>query len=274
MKIRHVILTRFNLQYKESTHHLSTEWLEGRIQLFQTYTLPSIQAQTNQDFEWLILIDARTPDSIYQRLQDIADNYKVIQLVRVAAQGDEALNAYYRSLANELGKGYDILMSTRLDSDDCLMSDFIGTTYHLLGASTVPVAISFPNGLQYFSQKKWTFRITYPYNHFLTLCEKGDVAHSALGYDHTRIQDDVPLRLEYTPQPMWTEIVHGGNIANNYAPALKPYPQPFTLKNIIGFIALHLHYRGWQLQYAIRHPKKVIGRIFSLRTSAKYTEQG
>lgn len=274
MKIRHVILTRFNLQYKESTKNLSIDWLEERIQLFQTYTLPSIQAQTNQDFEWFILIDAHTPDSIYQRLQDIANSYKVIQLIRVEAQGDEALNAYYRLLANELGKGHNILMSTRLDSDDCLMSDFISTTHNLLDANIIPVAISFPNGLQYFSQKKWTFRITYPYNHFLTLCEKGDSARSALGYNHTCIQDYVPLKLEYTPLPMWTEIVHGGNIANNYAPTLKPYPQPFTLKNVIGFIALHLHYRGWQLQYVIRHPKKVIDRIFSPRTSAKHTEQG
>lgn len=273
MKIRHVILTRFNLQYQESTKNLSLEWLEERIRLFQTYTLPSIQAQTNQDFEWFILIDVHTPESICQCLQDIADSYKVIQLVRVESQGDEALNAYYRSLANELGKGYDLLISTRLDSDDCLMNDFISTTYNILGANTAPVAISFPNGLQYFSQKKWTFRITYPNNHFLTLCEKGDSARSALGYDHTRIHDYIPLKLEYTSQPMWTEIVHGGNIANTYTPTLKPHPQSFTWNNIIGFIALHLHYRGWQLQYAIRHPKKAIDHIFSLSTSAKHTEQ-
>lgn len=264
MKIQYVILTRFNLQYKESTQNLSVEWLEERIQLFQTYTLPSIQAQTNQNFEWLILIDARTPDSIYQRLQNITNSY--IHLVRVEAQGDEALNAYYRSLAHELGKGHDMLISTRLDSDDCLAVNFTDAITKFIQAKSVPYAVSFSTGLQYFSRKGWNFRITYPSNHFLTIFEQGDSAQSALGYDHTRIDEYMPLIIGDKTRPMWTEIVHGGNIANNYTPALKPYPYPFTWKNVSGLIALHLHYRCWQVQYAIRHPKKVIDRIFSLNT--------
>lgn len=262
MKSRYVILTRFNLQYKESTLNLSEEWLKERMQLFETYTLPSIQAQINQNFEWFIMIDSRTPDNIYQRLHDIASDYKVIQLVRVTAQGDEALNAYYRSLTNKLGKGYDILISTRLDSDDCLAADFTDTVPQLISTQDVPYAISFPTGLQYFSHKGWNFRIIYPSNHFLTIFEQGDAAHSALGYDHTLINQSMPLIMKKEQQPMWTEIVHGGNIANNYNSTYKPQPEPLCWKNLQGLIILHWRYRIGQVKKILLYPKKVIDRIF------------
>lgn len=266
MKNRYVILTRFNLQYKESTQNLSIEWLEERIQLFQTYTLPSIKAQKNQNFEWLILIDARTPDSIYQRLQQIATSYRAIQLVQVNACGDEALMEYYRQMAHQLGAGYDLLISTRLDSDDCLAEDFTDAITKNITLQTAPYAISFPIGLQYFSQQKWNFRITYPSNHFLTIFEPGDAAQSALSYDHTRMSNYMPLIMTQETQPMWTEIVHGGNIANNYSPTYKPKMEPRSLKNVGGLITLHLRYRIGQVIKVLSHPKKVIDRIFSPRT--------
>ena len=61
MIIKHYILTRFNLcgrnrdKSKQST--LTKEWLHHRIKLFETYCLPSIKQQTNQNFKWLILFD-------------------------------------------------------------------------------------------------------------------------------------------------------------------------------------------------------------------------
>ena len=47
MKSLHLIVTRFNLGMTDPV------WLEHRFGLFERFTLPSIKAQTCQEFWWL-----------------------------------------------------------------------------------------------------------------------------------------------------------------------------------------------------------------------------
>ena len=57
--IVHVIHTRF-LQHQRDLKHLA----KARLQLFQTFTLPSIIQQTNHDFLWIIWFDSYLNDEI------------------------------------------------------------------------------------------------------------------------------------------------------------------------------------------------------------------
>ncbi|MEM1060752.1 MAG: glycosyltransferase, partial [Planctomycetota bacterium] len=61
-QIRHVILTRFNLRSsgREAKYRATAGWMDERFDLFEKFTVPSINAQTDQDFVWFVFFDAET----------------------------------------------------------------------------------------------------------------------------------------------------------------------------------------------------------------------
>ena len=72
--IHHFILTRFNLllwnKDKEGKKVRSASWLEHRFELFERCCLPSIVAQTYQEFEWIVLFDSTTPEIYKEKIAD------------------------------------------------------------------------------------------------------------------------------------------------------------------------------------------------------------
>ncbi len=80
-EFRHHILTRFNTGLYKRAAELTVspqQWMEHRLRLFTTLTLPSIIGQSCQDFTWLVLMedwlnncptlieDARSPRTVCQ----------------------------------------------------------------------------------------------------------------------------------------------------------------------------------------------------------------
>lgn len=59
----YVIFTRFNLPSKgyESVVRSTDDWLQKRVELFERFCLPSVMAQTDQDFSWIVYFDPHSP---------------------------------------------------------------------------------------------------------------------------------------------------------------------------------------------------------------------
>jgi len=73
-EFRHYILTRFNTGLYRRTEGLTVspdEWMEHRLRLFTSLTLPSIRGQSCQDFTWLVLMDRRTPERDIRTLESV-----------------------------------------------------------------------------------------------------------------------------------------------------------------------------------------------------------
>lgn len=219
MTYRHIILTRFNLQYAlESDIHIQTAWLEERFRLFEAYCLPSIIGQTNQNFTWIILVHDQTPTIYQQRLEQYVQTYPVIKVEYCSYYDD--INILYQNIGRKYIEHYDYLLSTRMDSDDMLALDFVDILQsHLQYIENQATIISFPKGIQWFETKDIAYAIVYPKNHFLTFLEPYDSLRTSLGIDHTKI-DTTQLTL-ISLNAMWCEIVHGNNICNGYFPGYR-----------------------------------------------------
>ena len=61
---QHVVLTRFNVDIGPHRRAWDVPWLEGRFELFRSWCLPSMQAQTSQDFTWLVFFAARSRELV------------------------------------------------------------------------------------------------------------------------------------------------------------------------------------------------------------------
>src|SRR6188508_2207312 len=71
MRIRHVLLTRFNMPTpgREAKLRSDPGWLARRFDLFERYCLPTIAAQDAQDFGWIVYFDEATPAPFRDRIE-------------------------------------------------------------------------------------------------------------------------------------------------------------------------------------------------------------
>ena len=122
MKFSHFLFTRFNLLDDNTSIYNNPaipdphEWMEHRMNLFETYTLPSIRAQTNQNFTWLLSFDHDTPKEQWTKYLPYYNIMPIFSYHRTW------LNDCYR---NRVLNDGDWLITTRLDNDDMLEMDYI-----------------------------------------------------------------------------------------------------------------------------------------------------
>ena len=160
MNYKHIILTRFNLQYDlQSDIHIQDNWLEERFRLFEQYCFPSIIAQTNQLFDWVILISDQTPNNYLLRLTQHTKSHKNIYIEQCSYYED--VNILYQAIGSKYVQGYDYLLSTRVDNDDMLAKDFVETLQQQLPITHAPAVLTFTNGIQWFELQNMVFEVAY-----------------------------------------------------------------------------------------------------------------
>lgn len=225
MQICHLIITRFNIRYeKGSTLAIQPNWLDERLRLFEQFCLPSIQRQTCPDFTWLLLGDTDTPDNYKIRIENYALQLPQLKVYWLPF-ADDAYHAFYRQIGHTFAQGKDILISTRLDSDDALSANYVETIQQAAQEGKEGI-VSFPEGRQTFVQDNKSYRVRYVPNHFTSRIERS-VFETIMVFDHTQIAPN-DMHVIRTDKPMWEEIVHGGNVLNDYVPKYQYYITGFA----------------------------------------------
>lgn len=109
--------------------------------------LPSLAAQTNKNFEWVIavdeMIDAASMASL-QRLIAPHPHFKIVtcrptETYRLYPSIDEMMPA---------GVGADLLLLSRVDTDDALSSEFVSVLQRAAGNTSAPAVLSLQNGAE------------------------------------------------------------------------------------------------------------------------------
>jgi hypothetical protein len=214
----HVILTRFNLPSAgaESVVRAKHGWLTERIELFETYCLPSVLAQTETRFTWLIYFDPESPAWLKDRIAAHAGHYVPVFRTQV---GREELLADLSGLFDVKG---DELLTSNLDNDDGLAVDFVerlqsrprpatSTAYYLSNG-----LIKSPDGLFHHHDR---------HNAFASVRSDWASPVTCWADWHNRLSRHVPV-VEVGGPPGWLQVVHGGNVSNRTRGRLvspKPY---------------------------------------------------
>ena len=223
--MNHFILTRFNLKlwWKEDKNHQSIqtkEWLEERFRLFETYTWPSIKAQTCQDFKWICLFDKDTPEIYKERIQRLQQEYDSFLPYYCGEKETKLFQSYFRHLAYiNSDKSQNELLTTYLDNDDAIHKDFIKDIQTRAKNLKFNTIISFQYGIQYYEEMNIAVRIPYKNNHFLTYYERlTEQIKTVWGFWHFSIFKYPHIAIELINNknnPNWIETIHQGNIDND-----------------------------------------------------------
>lgn len=240
----HFILTRFNVWIwgrDKSGHAIErNEWLRERLRLFETYCLPSVVGQTEDNFVWVMLVDEDTPDEFRGRIMRYRGQCSQIRVVKVRRGCGEYFARVFQQVVGKALKECgaepgDLCLTTYLDNDDSIRRDFAADVRRRCEAFRLEPGhdsfLSFDYGLQVFQQLgNLTTRIAYPNNHFITLAEcLSEEAMSAdermakvrtcYGYgSHFLLERRGLARVEHVKDkrnPMWAEVVHQGNVDND-----------------------------------------------------------
>jgi len=129
MNIQHFVITRFCCKTydngsgkKPRLHPLSYINLETRFRLLEMICLPSLMAQSNQNFTWIILIDPELDNKDQNRLKQIALQQPNTILHQCLPLIDFlSLNW----LEQYIEDGTNYVLTSNLDDDDAVPVDFV-----------------------------------------------------------------------------------------------------------------------------------------------------
>lgn len=210
--IAHFLVTRFNVRETSTDRRaLDIEWLSARFELFERFCFPTVRAQTDQNFRWLVLFDAETPAPIRTRIEGCArwpNLTPVFIPPGVEGAARKAVEGHLRGIP-------DVLLTTRLDNDDGICRTFVQEIHQHANVS-VPTVLDFPVGYVWYRGRIYRYHL--PLNAFTTLAEprrslKGSGFHTVYTGSHTqlgRVGDVVAVN----SRPSWLQVVHGGNLEN------------------------------------------------------------
>ena len=207
----HFLLTRFNLHTPEIV--LSDAWYEQRFGLFEQFCLPSIKAQTNQSFRWLLFADAHTPRQYRSRIE----HYQTYDNVQVHWLAGYDPTQMIRAVHSLLSDSLTHLITTTLDNDDALARDFVARVQEEFAGQSFEL-INLLHGLRYDLPSQKLYICDLESNPFISLIEQigagGQIRSISGCLPHSTIKQRFSqIRNVDNAAPLWLQVVHGRNVA-------------------------------------------------------------
>lgn len=226
--IHHFLLTRFNIpiwRHDKCGDAIDRgAWLGERLELFETYCLPSVMGQSCQDFEWILLVDAETDDAFRSRIKGYKEQCPQIHIVLVKPEAGCKFASVFKSVVNKHlkemeAKEDDLCLTTYLDNDDSLGLSYVETVQRIAAECRLGSFIVFDYGLQLFTENGVATKIRYSNNHFMTAVEEAGDVRTCYGYgSHFLLEKRKIARVNHIvnrDKCMWVEVIHDCNVDND-----------------------------------------------------------
>lgn len=206
--VDHVLLTRFNLHSPgvESLIRAKRGWLCQRVGLFERFCLPSVRAQKDRDFHWVIYFDPDSPQWLRDRITAQTRDGTYVPIFRATVSNDELIS----DIRSVIGSRGEYLITTNLDNDDAVAHDF---TSRLRAVSTPydRAAIYLTHGLIKHSDEVYFRRDRR--NAFCSVRESWESPRTVWSEWHNLLGRTMPA-VEVAGDPAWLQVIHGNNVSN------------------------------------------------------------
>ena len=220
LRKKHFLITRFNypVRYKH---------LKERIRLFNQFTLPSIKAQTSQNFEWLILGNPPI---------DLPENGRFIKSQNVIEKGITGRGPCpYMAYIKAATKDVDLILMTRLDNDDILMPTYMEDMYALADRAGhvyefKGYRLDLRNGTFYIDTRHRA-NVTSP---FITVASTPSNLKSVYSHNHGHMWKYFDLIID--PKINWVQVIHNTNWVLNRGGVKDCAKRGILTKNIPDFV--------------------------------------
>lgn len=208
LTIDHAFITRFNVPTpgREGFIRAQDGWLKDRVQLFERFCLPSVEAQTLQSFHWLVYFDPDSPQWFVDWLEDSKSSKRFTAIFRTSVSRDELIS----DLKQVTGGRGDLLLTTNLDNDDGLAVDFVRRLQDAVTSSN-RTALYLTRGL--ILRDRSIYLRSDPFNAFCSVAESWISPVTAWADWHNRLGLAMTVQ-SVSGLPAWLQVVHGRNVSN------------------------------------------------------------
>lgn len=196
-------------------------WLRERGVIFEKYCLPTIFPQLKESNGKCFLFVSKGYEVFFpDKLKSLIEEgfFEIVYGDLISETIDSSISIVEekrRMLGSE-----DILVLTRLDNDDALSKDYYEVCCNIIDVASDNIngkTITFPHGVQYHEPSDEWYSYLFTNNHFLSFFLGKKSSGNLKGFfgNHSKLfVNDKNCLVFLTKFPMWTEVVHGGNIAN------------------------------------------------------------
>lgn len=214
--------------HRGERQNLDPQWLARRQQLFETYCLPSLDAQQGVTLTVLVYFAADTPLAVQRAVCSRPFLTAVLTDPEVRS-GGAMLAEVVRGIREVVGamradgrlQDGDVVATTRLDSDDALGPGYleeVNRAYVAAGRPEVLYAY-FPRGQCYVEALREYRLFNHPKNAFGTLFERVTDPAAMLTVMHLKHVDLLAAHADHAvavapERPGWCHVVHDVNVSN------------------------------------------------------------
>ncbi len=223
--MKHFLITEWNVDM------LDMEWLLERQKLFEKFTLPTVQAQTSKDFEWILVSDSRTPDEFKKVLDSYPatvfyfdfENYDW-ESPKWSGHGTKGhimqrsidLEYIAKPLREYIGEqDTDYVITSRLDNDDGVAIDHIAKIQRHASKNWNGKRfwLNLQRGLKY--NHGDVFPVGSIHSPFISFVEPPKDLLTTYQVTHTEAyKTGHPVIQVRSGQPTWLQVIHGSNLLN------------------------------------------------------------
>lgn len=262
----HFLITRFNIVqdwYTNANRNHSNiqteEWLTERFRLFKQYCFPSVANQDTDNFIWFVLFNSETPEKYKDEILFFSKECKMfhpLYLEPYGAEGDVIYTAMERYLNDETTH----VITTRLDNDDMIRSDYISMIQSAYKEQFDDVFFNYAHGIQFDESKKVLYNCpNQDQGHYISRIVLKENRRNTVLVDHSKVASLAQyIEMDISTGPAWIETVHKCN-AWNRIDCMKP----IAIDNTNAFPTLHLskcNYSKSLLSYFITSSYRYIKR--------------
>lgn len=212
----HFLITRFNLRVKSwlPDENACKPWMTNRIQIFNSFTLPSVSAQTCKNFKWLLLFDPSTKETNPDFL-DRMTQYDFCIPVFLDLEKTSLTEGIKKAINKHLLPGTNHVITTRIDNDDAIHEDFIKNIQKNFTPEQNYI-VNFTDGYGY-SDNRLSIAQRNKVNPFATFCEEYNKGKYKTVYctGHPALKNVAPVRHVYGKR-MYLVNFHENNVLNQH----------------------------------------------------------
>lgn len=193
-------------------------YLQYRMRLFKLFCAPSIAAQTNTNFTWIVLFGSDASGW----LQDEIKSFGQLFIPLYSDKLEHAITAI-KELIGVHAKPGDKVFTTRLDNDDALAVGYVQSVQSSIRANVPSMYFDAVHGHQFVLRdkiKEWKFySLKYSHSPFASMVETFSTVealkliyhkpHGSLKAGYV----DAPV-IMLGASPLWLQVLHGKNIGN------------------------------------------------------------
>ena len=158
IKIIHLVMTKFLIDYffKNNFPKImhTKEYVLNGIRVMKNYLFPSLENQSCKKFKWILMLGDKANITYIKSILNFNNSFEM----------DIVYNKSIQNYIRNISKGYDVLITSRIDYDDRIYYDAVNDVRKMINIKRPMFIHGYNRGVNYYEIDKKYYDFDYNFN--------------------------------------------------------------------------------------------------------------